>query len=446
MTPLPGTTTGPHGDSGLLPTTWRRAFLALLALGLLLRLGAALYMGDTVRPLPGIWDQLSYDRLAWRVVTGHGLSFGEDSWPFTRAGAPTAHWSFLYTGYLAAVYAALGHHPLAARLLQALLAAILGPWLAWRLGNRLFGPPAGRAAALASSLYPYFIYYSAALMTEMFTVFAILLLLERTLALAERPAHAPAPWRDWALWGAVIGLAALTRQVALLPVPLLGLWLLGRRPRARTAGGLAVAAAVALLLILPFTARNQRAFHRLVLLNTNAGFAFYWANHPVHGTDFKALLPPDGPSYQELVPPELRRLDEAALNDALMARGWGFVREDPGRYLRLSLSRVKDYFMFWPSPDSGRLSNLARVLSFGLALPFMLYGLWRSRRDWRRCLPIYLYTGCYVMLHLLSWALVRYRLPVDGVLLVFAGLGASALPWPRAGRFGWRFVDAERAS
>ncbi len=166
-----------------------------------------------------------------------------------------------------------------------------------------------------------------------------------------------------------------------------------------------------------------------MLLNTNAGFAFYWANHPVHGTDFKALLPPDGPSYQELVPPELRSLDEAALNDALMARGWGFVAADPGRYLRLSLSRVKDYFMFWPSPDSGRLSNLARVLSFGLALPFMLYGLWRSRRDWRRCLPVHLYTGCYVMLHLLSWALVRYRLPVDGVLLVFAGLGASALPW-----------------
>jgi len=182
-----------------------------------------------------------------------------------------------------------------------------------------------------------------------------------------------------------------------------------------------------LALILPFTARNYRAFHRFVLLNTNAGFAFYWANHPVHGTDFQALLPADGPSYQDLVPPELRLLDEAALNDALMARGWGFVAADPWRYLRLSLSRVRDYFMFWPSPDSGRLSNLTRVLSFGLALPFMLYGLWRSRRDWRRCLPVYIYTGTYIMLHLLSWALVRYRLPVDGVLLVFAGLGGQTL-------------------
>ena len=42
-------------------------------------------------------------------------------------------------------------------------------------------------------------------------------------------------------------------------------------------------------------------------------------------------------------------------------------------------------------------------------------------------MPVYLYTGSYVMLHLLSWALIRYRLPVDGVLLVFAGGAVAAL-------------------
>lgn len=427
--PGTGTIAVPVAGAGMLPrqAAPRRVFLALLTLGLLLRLAAALYMGDQVQPLPGIWDQLSYDRLAWRVATGHGFSFAEAGWPFTRAEAPTAHWSFLYTGYLAAVYAALGHHPLAARLLQALLAAVLGPWLAWRLGGRLFGPAAGRVAAVASSLYPYFIYYSAALMTEMFTIFAVLALLERALALADDAPGAAVARRRWAVWGLCIGLAALLRQVALLPVPLLALLLLWRRPRRETLTGLAVAAAVALALILPVTARNHRAFGRLVLLNTNAGFAFYWGNHPVHGSDFQPILPPSGPSYQDLVPPELRLLDEAALNDALMARGWGFVAADPWRYLKLSLSRVADYFMFWPSSDSGRLSNLARVLSFGAALPFMLYGLWLSRRDWRRCLPVHLYTGSYILLHLLSWALVRYRLPVDGVLLLFAGLAGDDL-------------------
>lgn len=140
------TSGSPPGQMIPSQTKWRRAFLALLALGLLLRVAAAVYMGDKVVPLPGIWDQVSYDRLAWRVVTGHGLSFEQAGWPFTRAGEPTAHWSFLYTGYLAAVYAAVGHHPLAARLLQALLTAVLGPWLAWRLGNRLFRIHGARGA------------------------------------------------------------------------------------------------------------------------------------------------------------------------------------------------------------------------------------------------------------------------------------------------------------
>ncbi len=451
----------------------RQVFLALLALGVLARLAAALFMGDRVEPLPGIWDQLSYDALARRVLGGHGFTFAEDSWPFTRAGQPTAHWSFLYTGYLAAVYGLFGPHPLAARLIQALAAGLLGPWLTWRLGRRLFGARAGRAAALMAALYPYFIYYSAALMTELLTVCAILFVLERALALGgvgeegaddaagdrdgegdgvwdsdgvsdrggegdgvgdgdgdgnSRPrSEAAGTWRPWAVWGLGIGVAALARQVALLPVPLLALWLLARLPWRRALPGLALAAVCALALVLPFTWRNHRAFHRLVPLNTNAGFAFYWANHPVHGTDFQSLLPADGPSYQDLVPPDLRLLDEAALDAALMARGWGFVAADPVRYLLLSLSRIDDYFMFWPSPESGRLSNLARVSSFGLALPFILYGLWLSRRHWRRCLPVYTYAGAYVLLHLLSWALVRYRLPVDGVLLVFGGLGVAAL-------------------
>ena len=416
-------------DSGFLPqrASWRRAFLALLGLGLLLRLAAALYMGDKVLPLPGIWDQLSYDEIAWRVVNGHGLSLAQDGWPYTRANVPTSFWSFLYTGFLSAVYGLVGHHPLVARLIQALLAGVLGPWLAWRLGKRLLGVEAGRAAALLSSFYLYFVYFSAALMTETFTILAILTLLERALALTDRPPEAPAAGRDWAIWGLCIGVAGLIRQVALLPVPLLALWMLWRRPTRATWLGLTLSAAVALALFLPFTMRNYRIFHRPVLLNTNAGFAFFWANHPVHGTNFMPILSEDGPTYQELIPPELRHLDEAGLNDALMARGLGFVAADPARYIKLTVSRVKAYFMFWPSPESGRLSNLVRVLSFGLALPFMLYGLWLSRPLWRRSMPVYLYTGSYVMLHLLSWALIRYRLPVDGVLLVFAGGAVAAL-------------------
>jgi hypothetical protein len=125
---------------------------------------------------------------------------------------------------------------------------------------------------------------------------------------------------------------------------------------------------VVLSLILPFTLYNYIRFERFVLLNTNAGFAFYWANHPIYGTHFVPILPYKWGTYQDLIPKELLSLDEAALDQALLGLGIQFVLDDPVRYLLLSISRIPPYFMFWPSSDSVMISNLTRVFSFGLAL------------------------------------------------------------------------------
>ncbi len=411
------------------PAWWRdRWLMAVLLASVIGRVIVSLYMGQRVEPLPGIFDQISYDALARQVAAGRGFRFALDWWPATRAGEPTAHWSFLYTGLLAGIYALVGHQPLIARILQALLVGILQPLGTYLLGRELFGRRAARWAAATSAGYLYFVYYSAALMTEMLTICALLWMLLAAVQLAEGRG-----WRGWLAFGVLVGLAGLLRQVTLLPVPLLCLWIYWRRRDWQTIAGVALAAAVSLALILPVTLRNSQVFDRFVLVNTNAGYAFFWANHPVHGSDFQSILPADGPSYTDLIPAELLALDEAALNDALMARGLDFVRLDPARYLRLSASRLADYFQFWPSASSSRLSNWVRVASFGLMLPFMLSGLWLSRRRWRACMPLYLYAGSYALIHLLSWALIRYRLPVDAILLVFAGLSVHRIMarWPR---------------
>ena len=456
-----------------------------IALAIMLRLAAAAYIGNTVEPLPGTYDQVSYDALAQRVAGGYGFSFDRASWPMTAAGAPTAHWSFLYTGFLAALYRVLGHEPLAARLLQAVAIGVLLPWGLCRLGERALTRRVGERvalsrrvgewAALLSAVYIYFVYYSATIMTEMFTIVALVWLLGLAIDIAERPS-----WTRWLAFGALTAIAAMLRQVSLLAVPVIGLWILwqrwqaghwqaramaaavagqpgktavgqpgepavgqpsepgpaqpGRLSGAEPAGGIAaavagmaLAAGITILLILPITIRNYEVFHRLVPINTNAGYAFFWANHPIHGTDFQGIFPAVWPTYQELIPQQLRGLDEAALNDALMARGVGFVTADPARYAILSISRLEDYFRFWPSRDSSLVSNVSRVLSFALLLPLALYGLVLSR-PWRgTCLPLYLFIGTYAAVHLLSWALVRYRLPIDAVLLVFAGLALERI-------------------
>ena len=257
--------------------------------------------------------------------------------------------------------------------------------------------------------------------------------------------------------GAVFGCAVLLRQLYLLFFPFLCLWVwwASRGSRLRAIGALALSSLVIIMMIIPFTFYNSSRFHRFVLLNTNAGYALYWANHPIYGTRFIPILP--GDLYVRILPIELKelRLDEAALDQELITRGVKFILNDPGRYALLSLSRIPVLFQFWPTSESGLISNVVRLTSFAILLPFMIYGLVLSVIELRRAkatflvslaspiVLLYSFLVFYISLHLLIWALIRYRLPVDAVLIVFAALGFTAL----ANRlFGKRWSWARPAS
>jgi len=373
----------------------------------------------------------TYYYLAERLVTGHGYSFDQPWYPFGKpAGHPTAHWSFLYTTFLAGVYKLFGIHPLAGRLIGAILGGLLLPLMVYRLTERLF-PGQGRlalAAAGSAAFYAYFVLYAARLMTETFFIVALLWILERALLLAERPTL----FRGMIL-GISLGVSVLLRQSVLPWIILLFVWLLWVSWRTghlhHMIRALAVASMLLVLAILPFTIRNHLVYGDFLLLNSNAGYAMYSAQHPMHGHSFQEHTAAP-------MPQELHDLNEAQLDRELMRRGIEFVLADPGRYLLLSLSRVRDYFEFWPTSDSSLLNNVGRVISFGLFLPFMLYGLWLAIRrvrplhtlaDWTRfsitpLALILLFMTSYSLLHLFTWAMPRYRLPVDAVALPFAAL------------------------
>jgi hypothetical protein len=421
----------------------------VILLSVALRLGAALYAGPTVVASLGGSDEVSYHTLAVRVTEGHGFTFATNWWPATHANQPTAHWSFLYVLFLAAVYTVAGPSPLAARLIQALVVGFLHPWLAWRIGNRLFGAGAGLASAAVTAVYGYFVYYAGALVTESLYIVAVLWVLDVATAFVAARRTSATAIRPWLWLGVSIGTATLLRQTFLLLTPIvLGwtawqLWRGAAADKTQTLTPLAMAgrAAIPMLvvaaMVLPWTVRNYRAFGQLVPLNTNAGFVMFWANHPVHGSWFIPILTNGPNDYQTLLPPGLKRLNEAALDRELMRRGLGFVKDDPVRYLRLSASRAVEYFKFWPSADSTFGSNVARVLSFGLLLPLLVSGIlivWRSgTRPGATDAGVWLLLTIafvYTLVHLLTWTLVRYRLPMDAVVIPFAGVTLEAT-WTR---------------
>ena len=298
-------------------------------------------------------------------------------------------------------------------------------------------------AALLAAIYAYFVLYGAMVQTEALFIVTLVWSLERALAVEQSLRRGETPrWTEWLGLGVSLGLASLFRQSILPWVVVLFLWLLWRALQAARAAvpgsgfpaflrfppfpsaflRLFLAGLVMLAFIVPFTLRNFNVYGDFLLLNSNAGYAMYSAQHPLHGTSFQEYAAAPLPTDLNPVPQ-----NEAQWDQALMARGLRFIADEPGRYLLLSLSRVADYFEFWPTRDSGLVFNLGRLLSFTLFLPFMGYGLWLSRGDWRRYSLLYLFIGFYSLLHIMTWAMTRYRLPVDAVLLLFAALGIAEL-------------------
>jgi 4-amino-4-deoxy-L-arabinose transferase-like glycosyltransferase len=283
--------------------------------------------------------------------------------------------------------------------------------LVYLIGRRVADENTGLVAAGLAAVYGYFVYYNVALMTETFFIVLVLLTLYLSLELKD-----PRPIL-WVCLGFSLGLAGLLRQTVLLFVPFLLVWLfLELRGRGVRWWYFTVPLVIIVLLIAPWSLRNYRVYQQFLLLNSNAGYALFASNNPNLGTDWRneiVVVP---------VPEELAGQNEAELDRALTQRGLQFMLADPGRYLRLTLDKTLEYFKFWPSSESGRMSNLVRVLSFGLYLPFMLWGLYLSFSRWRNFVPLYLFIVIHTGVHLLSWPAPRYRLSVDAVSMVFAGL------------------------
>lgn len=418
-------------------------------------MAVALYLGDVIDAPPLLTDQRSYDALGARLITGYGFSFDRGWYPFTQPDQPTAHWSFLYSFFIAAVYAVFGPHPLAARLAQAVIGGALLPLMVYLFTRRFYraaplnpaaaklaapGVSAERLALISAGLaaiYFYFVLYAATLMTETFYISGLLWLLSNAIALAEQPTV-----KRGLLLGVSLSVTTLLRQSILPWAAALIVWLLWigwqRGTLGRALRSSVAALAVLVISIAPFTLRNYAAFGQFLLLNSNAGYAMFSAQHPMHGWTFR-------PFDAAPVPPELVGLNEAQLDKELMQRGIGFVLAEPGRYLALSLSRIPIYFEFWPTADTSLINNIGRVGSIGLLLPFMLIGGWLAFRSggpraiggWRAFASsplalISLFMLVYSALHIFTWAMPRYRLPVDAVALPLAALAlARALNWWR---------------
>jgi 4-amino-4-deoxy-L-arabinose transferase-like glycosyltransferase len=407
---------------------WERQILRRLVVVFLVALGARLLpVLLSINLGIALDDMFQYDALAQSIRLGQGFTW--------YGGIPTAARAPLYPLFLAVIYALLGHSFTAARIVQALVGALL-PLVIFGVGRRLANDGAGLKAAWVAALYPMFLLYPLGLATE--NLFFILVPL--VVLLLIRAAETSSRWY-YLLSGVVLGLTVLTRSVisGFLVLLLPWLWHYADRKRDAIRNWMLILLPV-LALTIPWSIRNSLLYHEFVFVESSMGFNFYLGYHPEGTGTFDSDIAVEFlDRLGAFDSPDLET--EKATNDEGMREGMRFIREDPARAVWLLLSKLSHFLRldkrvllyFYSNNFLGELPPAVLALIFLviclpwvvlllLSVPGMVLG--GQTRDKALVYLLFLYLAG---VHTLIMAEPRFHLVMVPFLAVFAVEGVRSL-------------------
>lgn len=236
-------------------------------------------------------------------------------------------------------------------------------------------------------------------------------------------------WRRQFSWGSVVAVLSLHVRPAFEAVNLLLLAL--RKPRPRD---FLVLAGTYLVLMAPWWLHNQNLYGRFVRLNLGDGIVLYSGNNPLNHTGGGTarvgdqLNDVDFGVFAGLTDPIQR-------NDAMKRAAKDFVIENPVRSLKLAVLKFARFWRPWPyAPEyGGRTYWWISVLTIPALYLFSVLGLrdWIRakplKRHWREALFIATPVLSLTAIHVITFGSIRYRFPLEPLLLLFAVRGGQTL-------------------
>ena len=317
------------------------------------------------------------------------------------------------------------------RLWQVFLSLALYPLL-WLLARRLrLSPLAAWLLLICYTIYPVFLYLPTRILTE--NLFVPLLLAFSVIFMDYKT-----PGR-LAASAVTAGLAALTRPMFLI-FPLFAasyIFIYQRGNYRKALRHTALLCLVMVLTIAPWTLRNYLTWHGFCPITTNSGNTLMINNNdllfaipgptPQNRVFEKNILHPDFlPGTQKW-----DSMNELQRDRELLRRTFAWIRQHPGRFVRLWPRKLLSFWHYSQNPQSDRLrpglKDLASLLSYGLLAPFMLLGFFLSLRDPQpnRLFPLLLVCH-FTFTTLLFGGSLRFRVPLEPFLMAWA---AMALAW-----------------
>lgn len=356
-----------------------------------------------------------WDEIASNLIAGRGYFVAN---PFNPEGFPYYSWRPpAFPLFLAGIYAVFGHSFLYAKIGLAVISSVsvlLGYFVAARLFNHL----TGRLTAIAMAVYPTFIFFTGYLAPETLTLFLILL----TVFFLTMNIH-NLRMNHSLLAGLSLGCAVMCRTIMALFFVFILIWLiLMHKSRKDVWKYFLIMLAGMCIIISPWVARNYRIHKTLVFHSTDAGQALFINNNP------ESFNEPRGFSYSYNVQ-DFKNMSEIENSRLLSSKGMNFIMENPLTFMKYVGRRFVNFWRPFPRTISGpgqSYSKIHQILSGVYTIPvfiFALLGIFYSAENWRKLFLLYALVFYYSGTYILVRATIRYRMPIEPYLIMFAAYG-----------------------
>ena len=365
--------------------------------------------------------------IAFALATGKGFSS-----PFRKETGPTAWLTPVYPLLVAGVFRVFGvftaNSFFAVVLLNALFSSAACIPLFYA-GKRIAGLGVASGAAWLWALFPNAVMMPFEWVWD--TSLAALLgatLLWATVELADSPPRT----RYWCGYGLLWGFTLMTNPSfgSLLPVLLIWAGYRARRATKSPVVNPALAAGIAILCCVPWTVRNYVVFHRIVPLRSNFPLELYIGNNNNYATR-QFVWPPKITKERELL--RYFRLGETAFMDEEKRKAMEFIRAHPKIEIELTAKR---FVAFWAgiadpvhvflSTDSALIRVLLACNSLA-ALGALLGIAALIRRRSLHTIPLAAFPIVFPWLYYVTHPNLRYRHPIDPVVLLLVAVAASSV-------------------
>jgi 4-amino-4-deoxy-L-arabinose transferase-like glycosyltransferase len=409
---------------------WLASPWAMVVVALTLRL---VVMGfvytDRLDPARGHWSfGWETGQVARSIAAGQG--FGS---PYPEATGPTALLPPVYAYLLAGVFRVFGIFTASSTLAILTLNNLFSSLTClsvFFIARRVFGLPAAVLAGWTWAFFPWSVAVANANNWETtLTTLLFSLVVLATLSMARSTSLAA-----WLGYGALWGITALTNPAVLSTLPFLGAWVwIRHRRRGGNCTGLVVAASLVFLAaIAPWVWRCSLVYGRFVAFRGGAGLEVLVGNSDdTSGPANWSVLPGENGAEIE----KLKRVGEPAYMAEKQREARETIARRPLRYVGLTLRRILNtWTSVWDLPPPLRLddSGLPNVLLYSLVSLLAFAGIHRAIRDRRDgaialLIPLIFFPLAYYLTH----SEIRYREPIDPVVVVFMAYGAIGLPRER---------------